>query len=74
MWTRERWLTIAELCGFAAIACAVGVAVWTAGNAALGVAAGLFVAGVEMVYLANAYALQVTASPGETKPEEGGHA
>lgn len=66
MWTRERWLTVAELCGFAAIVAAAALAAYAVAGATAGVATGLFAGGAVAIYLANAYALSVPA----VKPKE----
>jgi len=50
-------LTIVELLGFGAIAAAAGIAGHAFAGAEAGIASGLFVAGVALVYLANAYSL-----------------
>lgn len=60
MWTRERWLTVAELCGFASVAAGLAVATFAVVGGLASLAAGLIAAGVELVYLANAYALPET--------------
>lgn len=65
MWTRERWLTVAELCGFAAVASAIALAAYGVAGGIAAAAAGLLAGGIEAIYLANAYAL-----PGEVKAEE----
>lgn len=62
MWTRERWLTIAELCGFAAVASGAAVAAYAIAGAFAGVSVGLLVSGAEAIYLANAYALPALAA------------
>lgn len=65
MWTRERWLTIAELCGFGAVAGAIALAAFAVAGVFAGVSAGLFAAGAEAIYLANAYALPAPAMKAE---------
>lgn len=62
---RERWLTLAELCGFVAVAAGVATFVLALAGVLLAGAALLLVGGGEVVYLANAYALPAPA----VKPE-----
>ncbi len=54
---RERWLTVVEVVGFGAIAGSLGAFAWALFGALSGASLGVFVAGVEAVYLANAYSI-----------------
>ncbi len=68
MWTRERILTVAELCGFAAVVAAGALTAYAIAGVLPGVAAGLLGGGGATVYLANAYALPAAPLPPEEPP------
>lgn len=55
--TRETWLTLVELWGFAAVAGGLALVVLSFAGALVAGAALLLAAGIEAVYLANAYGL-----------------
>ena len=56
MWTRARWLSVAEIAGFAATAAGIGTLAGQSMGMIAGTATGAIVAGCATVYLANAYA------------------